>query len=284
MTGEGEHRVMPTAARAGEQLRDAREAQGTTLDEVAQRTRIPRRHLQMIEDGAYSGLPAATYSAGFVKSYARLLGLDAQGLSEQFRREIERETVRPHRPEPYEPADPGRTPPLGLAIVALLLALVIGLGFLYWRGSTDRPTAIAANGVASPVSAPAVPAIPVANQPLASPPAASAGGPVVVGATQDVWVKVSASGKTLFMGTLAPGKTVAVPPDAVDPTLTTGRPGVTTVSVGATPIPPVGDPDRAAHNISLKPADLLARVAAPEPAVQPPAGAPTPVENVAGPG
>jgi hypothetical protein len=114
--------------------------------------------------------------------------------------------------------------------------------------------------------------------------ATASGGPVTVGATQEVWVKLSAGGKTLFMGTLAPGRTVAVPPDAVDPMLTTGRPGVTTVSVGSTLIPPVGDPDRAAHNVSLKPADLLARVGAAPPAVQPPAGAPVAVENEAGPG
>lgn len=283
MTGEGEHRA--PAARAGDTLRDAREAEGMSLDEVAARTRVPIRHLRMIEQGDYAGLPAATYSAGFVKSYARLLGLDAQALSDRFRGEIERETVRPYRPEPYEPADPRRTPPWGVAALALAAALLAALVFLYWRGSSDQPAALAANGVpAAPIAAaPAPAATQAAAAPAPGAPAA-AGGPVTVGATQDVWVKVSASGKTLFMGLLSPGRTVAVPPDAVDPTLTTGRPGVTTVSVGATAIPPVGDPDRAAHGVSLKPADLLARAGAAPPAVQPASGAPTAVQDAAGPG
>lgn len=284
--GEDEFDAPQADMRAGEQLRVAREAQGLTLQEVAQRTRIPIRHLAMIEEGSYAGLPAPTYSAGFVKSYGRLLGLDAQALSERFRAEIERETVRPFRPEPYEPADPRRTPPMGLAIAALLLAFVIGLGFLYWRGSQDQPAGLAAAGVQPaarsegdgtstqhPVSSPAT---------VAASPAAA--GPVTIGASQPVWIKVSASGKTLFLGTLDPGKTVMVPADAVDPLLTTGRPAVTTISVGATPIPPVGDPDRAAHDVSLNPAALLARVATPPPATQPTPSAPTPVTSAAGAG
>jgi hypothetical protein len=65
--------------------------------------------------------------------------------------------------------------------------------------------------------------------------------------------------------------------------MTTGRPGNTTIMVGQTPIPPVGDPDRAAKDVSLKPTDLLAHVGTPPPAVQPPANATTPVENSAAP-
>lgn len=283
MTDDGELEHRPGGARAGEQLRIAREAQNLSLQDVAQRTRIPVRHLALIEDGSYAGLPAPTYSAGFVKSYARLLGLDAQALSEQFRAEINRETVRPYRPEPYEPADPRRTPPIGLAALALVLALVIGLGVLYWRGSQDQPSALAAAGVAAQPGerdAAVSTSKPVLGRPPTAPTAAN--GPVTIGATQSVWIKVSASGRTVFLGTLEPGKTVLVPPDAVDPILTTGRPGVTSISVGATPIPAVGDPDRAAHDVSLKPEALLARVTAPPPATQPPAGAPTPVTNAAG--
>jgi hypothetical protein len=104
----------------------------------------------------------------------------------------------------------------------------------------------------------------------------------VIGATQDVWIKVSDSGKTLFMNVLHPGDQFQVPADAVAPMMTTGRPGSTTVMVGQTPIPTLGDPDRIAKDVSLKPADLLARTAAPPVAAQPPANATTPVENIAG--
>ena len=42
---------------------------------------LPVRHLVQIEDGRLEGLPAAPYSAGFVKSYARAVGLDPVALS-----------------------------------------------------------------------------------------------------------------------------------------------------------------------------------------------------------
>lgn len=273
----------PSELPVGARLRAAREARGLSIEDVAAQTRVPTRHLMMIERGEYAGLPAATYSAGFVKAYARLVGLDGQTLSEQFRGEMGSTVPPPHRAAPYEPADPRRTPPLWLALLALLLALVVGLGFLYSRGSGDQPGRLAARGddrSATP-AAPAPGAVPAA-QPV--PPTPTQGGTVVIGASQDVWIKVSDSGKTLVMRVLKAGEHVDVPADAVDPMLTTGRPGFTTIMVGATPIPPVGDPDRIAKNVSLKPAALLARVATPAPAVQPAPGTPTPVENAAGPG
>lgn len=280
MGADDEHRASAFPLRVGERLRAARETQDLALAEVAARTRVPMRHLRMIEDGEYVGLPAATYSAGFVKAYARLLGLDGQDLSAAFRAEMGRTVERPSRPAPYEPADPRRTPPLGVAIAALLVAAVLALAYLYWRGSTDQPVAIAADGVAQPPPAAAMPSA-AAPAPATAP--VASGGPVAIGATQDVWIKVAAGGGTLFMGLMKPGDHFTVPADAIDPLLTTGRPGVTTIMVGATPIPAVGDPDRAARNISLKPDALLARVATPPPGAPIPV-TPIPVTNVAGPG
>ena len=287
MSGEDEtFEATGEAQRVGEKLRAAREAQGLTIDEIANSTRIPKRHLTMIESGGYDGLPAPTYSAGFIKSWARRLGLDGQALADQFRVEMGGIPIETTQALPYEPADPRRTPPAGLALLALLVAVVVGLGYLYWRGTAEEPSEVAAAATDTPPPAAHPAAAPVATQP--GPAAATAAatpqptGPVVVGATQDVWIKVSDSGKTLFMNVLHPGDHFQVPADAVAPLMTTGRPGHTTVMVGETPIPSVGDPDRAAKDISLKPADLLARVAAPPPAVQPPANATTPVENSAG--
>jgi cytoskeleton protein RodZ len=282
---EGEGSGVPPQARVGEQLRAAREAQGLSLEDIAARTRIPMRHLYMIERGDYEGLPAPTYSAGFVKTWARQLGLDGQALADQFRAEAAGAAAPVYQPQSYEPADPRRTPPLGLAIATALLAIVLALGYLYWRGSQEDPMALAARSSDHPAAAaPAHPSPTAAvSAPAAKPIAPPAqNGPVVIGASQDVWIKVADSGKTLFMGVLKAGDHYQVPDGLATPLLTTGRPGNTTIMVGATPIPPVGDPDRAAKNVSLTPQSLLARVATPPPAAQPPAGAPTPVENAAG--
>ena len=272
----------PFGPRVGERLRAEREHQQLAIEDIAARTRIPTRHLRMIESGDYVGLPAATYSAGFVKTYARLLGLDGQILSEEFRGEMGVVSAPQYQTAPLELTDPRRTPPAGLALLALLVALLVGLGYLYWRGTSDNAAELAAKGPAPEIAAaaPAPAPIPIAAPPPAAP---AEGGPIVIGASQDVWIKVSDSGKTLYLGVLKTGEHYELPADAVDPILTTGRPGSTTIMVGATPIPPVGDPDRIAKDVSLKAPDLLARVGTPPPAVQPPAGAATPVENTADP-
>jgi len=260
--------------RVGDRLAHAREKRGLSIAEVAETTRIPMRHIIAIENGDYGSLPAPTYSAGFVKVYAKLLGLDGQALSNAFRAETGQALPQRHEPAPYEPADPARTPPRGLAILVVLIALVAGLGYLYWRGTHDNAVELASApqpDAAAPAAAAPPPAV-----------AAPAGtGPVTVAANGDVWMKIyQADGKVLFMGAMKQGDSFVVPPDAVEPMLTTGRPGATRVTVGSSVVPPLGDPDHIVKGVSLKPDALLARITA-APAAQPPENATTPVENSA---
>lgn len=59
----------------GAWLRGSREALGLGLDEVSRETRIGRRYLEAIEGERYELLPAPVYARGFVRGYARCLGL-----------------------------------------------------------------------------------------------------------------------------------------------------------------------------------------------------------------
>ena len=60
----------------GDKLREAREGLGLTLADIANRTRVPTRHLEAIENGEYNTMPSPTYAIGFAKAYARAVGLD----------------------------------------------------------------------------------------------------------------------------------------------------------------------------------------------------------------
>lgn len=57
-------------------FRQARERQGLSLDQIASQTRIPPQHLQALEEEDFASLPAKVFTKGFVRSYARALGLD----------------------------------------------------------------------------------------------------------------------------------------------------------------------------------------------------------------
>jgi cytoskeletal protein RodZ len=60
----------------GEKLRQAREARNITLQDLAASTKIATRTLQAIEDGRFDLLPGGIFNKGFVRSYAREVGLD----------------------------------------------------------------------------------------------------------------------------------------------------------------------------------------------------------------
>lgn len=70
---------MAAAAETGKILRTAREAAGKTVAEMASATRINARFLGEIEDGTSFSLPAI-YRRTFVRTYARALGVDPDGL------------------------------------------------------------------------------------------------------------------------------------------------------------------------------------------------------------
>lgn len=261
--------------RVGDRLAAARKEQGLSLDDIVQRTRVPRRHLEMIEAGNHSALPALPYSAGFVKTYAQMLGLNGVELARDFRTEVGRvEQVR-HVPAPFEPADPARMPPRMLAFIALGVAVLLAIGYALWRGAgmnADERASLAA-GTSVEASAPAVSPPPAAPPTNAPPPAAA---PVTVTANQPVWVKIyERDGPTLFMGEMTAGQRFALPATTADPLIWTGRPQAIQVAVGTTVIPPLGEPDRTIRGTSLKRDALLARVAPPpSPPITPVPGSP----------
>ena len=59
-----------------EQLRQARLAQGLTIHQVADYTKIRTDHIEALDEGNYDVFSAQIYIRGFVRSYARLLKLD----------------------------------------------------------------------------------------------------------------------------------------------------------------------------------------------------------------
>lgn len=62
----------------GERLRREREMRGVSLDEIATATKIGTRSLKALEDEQFSKLPGGIFNKGFVRAYARFLGIDEE--------------------------------------------------------------------------------------------------------------------------------------------------------------------------------------------------------------
>lgn len=259
---------MPGRSPVGERLRTARAERNMSLADIAGRTRVNVRNLAAIEEGAFERLPAAPYSVGFVKAYAREVGLDGAELSAAFRREWDGASVPAVEQVRYEPSDPTRLPSRMLAWTAAIIALLLIAGYGVWRSGVltgedadARARLAAGTDVATPAVAPVIrpaPLAPAAAQPAAVP--AAAGGTVLLTATEPAWIKVyERAGTVLFQGELAQGKSYEVPPTAIDPLVRLGRAEAVTVTVGGRPVAPLGPPARTVKDVSLKVDALLAK-------------------------
>ena len=274
----------------GAVLRAARAAHGLDLTDVARDTRVPVRHLAAIEADDHDNLPALPYAIGFVKAFARVVGVDPDAAGAQFRAETSKAAHVP-LPQTMTPLDERRLPPRGVVVASLAaLAVVVALIVAWSAGAFDPappavqtasapavaatppPVAVSAGSTTAGADAPAavpaagVPALPVAAVTATTSPAAP--GDVVITASEDAWFKVSvydpAAGKVLTVktGVLAKGERY-VPPARPGLRLWTGRAGALAITVGGRQIPPLGGPVETVKNVSLDPADLRGRLAAP---------------------
>lgn len=69
----------------GESLKSAREARGITLDKAEEDTKIRKRYLQALEDGDYDVIPGRVYAKGFLRNYAKYLGLDQEEIMIEYK-------------------------------------------------------------------------------------------------------------------------------------------------------------------------------------------------------
>lgn len=68
----------------GAELRKQREVRGISLKEIADATKISRRYLEALESDDHSMLPAPVFTRGFVREFARYIGLDAEEMADRY--------------------------------------------------------------------------------------------------------------------------------------------------------------------------------------------------------
>ena len=169
----------------GRQLAGERERQGLSRAELAQRLHMSPSQVEALEAGEYSRLPRGPFLRGFVRNYAKALGLEPEALVAQLSQDRPAESA----PRIVVPSQNIRFDPLGERLAnpyvkaAGLATVVISLGFaaMYWWFFI-RPTPPAAHktpepprsAVPAPARSSAPPAAPAVTPPASSQPAAPA--------------------------------------------------------------------------------------------------------------
>jgi cytoskeleton protein RodZ len=236
-------------------LARAREAAGMSLEEAARQLKFAPRQLQALEAGELERLPGGTFVRGMLRSYARLLHLDAQPLLAQIGDRVpppdaERLAQRFRQPVPF--SDGTRRSNLAYVALSLTLLAVVAAVALEWRqeragtprlafvSAAQQPAEPPRAAVASAAPAPAVTAEP------AAPPEerATAAGwrRIALEFDGESWVEIRSGNGKLLVSQLQPGGSVRV---------VTGVPPFTVV---------IGNAQHVRLSYNDKPVDLMPHV------------------------
>ncbi len=181
-----------------EGLRSAREARGLSVQEVSAHLKLAPRQIEAIERGDLSALPGAAFARGFVRNYARFLGLDAAPMLAQMETpaalppaEIASRMTTPSLGRMPSPGD-GRYSALPAALVVLLIVVVLGAGWYFrWFEGQQEALLLSADGSSMLVeeapllpeaSLPAVPLAPALPEASPAAPVNAVAAPAMVSA------------------------------------------------------------------------------------------------------
>ncbi len=213
-------------------LRRAREMRNLTLEDAEKKLRIRHRYLQALELGDYTALPGEIQTRGFLRNYARFLGLPVDEALARYEAEAAGRPLQPRmRPAVDEARNPiaerpsvFAPPPIeeeidrpaqelprfllpSLLGALILFALITLLSFLYLQFVADE-----AAPILTPTATLLAPPLPTAALTPAVTPSADFI-PAVDGTltlqllpTEHAWVRVVADGEVVFQGVATPGQ------------------------------------------------------------------------------
>ena len=170
-------------------LRRQRELRQVSLREIADVTKISIRYLEALEENRFDVLPALVFAKGFLREYARYVGLDPDEVVNTYltaQREAQPEEEDEHWKAQHKRSSLEWTSGLLLALAVVVVLALVALVAFYAERSRDAapPPAIATPSVAAMLP----PALPVATTPRA---------PLVVTMdfAEDCWVEATVDGQ-----------------------------------------------------------------------------------------
>ncbi len=205
----------------GDTLKEAREAQGRTIEDVARVVRARMEQLRALEEERFDAFPGEVYAKGFLRSYAVELGLDPGPLLETFRTQVSNPEDIPASTlvTGNVPQGPRRsTPPPWLAWVLVGVLVVAGLGFLGMISTRFAPETASPDEPSGPPPAPAPPAeegTPLPEpEPEPEPEPTFDGVEVIVALEESSWMRVTVDGAVVLEQVVDAGETLQYQADS----------------------------------------------------------------------
>lgn len=263
----------------GDELRREREIRGISLKEIADSTKISKRFLDAIERNDHKTLPAPVFTRGFVREYARYLGLNSDEMVNRYNfaavgddrieqsAHLERLTTPQAPPPPRKKAPPKGIPPAYARVdrnVYILLIVVIALaGVSYWALKHRRETRANEERLAAetkvapaPLAAPPPPPVQTASTSTQSPAAVPAKLVLNLDVTQTSWITLDADGERQINEKLRPGFHRTIEARDGFRFKTIGNAAGVRMTLNDVPVPSLGQDGQVLHDVVLDRAAL----------------------------
>ncbi len=263
----------------GEELRREREIRGISLKEIADATKISKRFLEAIERNDHKTLPAPVFTRGFVREYARYLGLNAEEMVNRYNfaavgdDRIEQSSHLERLTTPHAPPLPGKKPsPKGIPppyarvdrnVYILILVVVALAGVSYWalkhrresRAAGDEHLAVETKAASAPAPPPVVApqTASMSTQAETSTPARLV---LNIEVTARSWVKLEADGETVVNDDLSRGYHRSIEAKDEFRFRTIGNAAGITLTLNDVPVPALGRNGQVLHDVVFDRASL----------------------------
>ena len=251
----------------GEELRREREIRGISLKEIADATKISKRFLEAIERNDHKTLPAPVFTRGFVREYARYLGLSTDDIVNRYnaaaasddrieKPQLDRVNAVPPPDTPHPPPKKKGIPPAYARIdrnIFLLVFIVAALaGATYWAMQHRRaqPAVDAGPPVATTAVATVAPPSTTTTAPATDTAAPQPPEPMkmIVEATDDSWLALEADGESVYNDEMRQGERREFTAQNEFRFKTIGNASGLTLTFNSIQIPPLGPDGRVVRN------------------------------------
>jgi cytoskeleton protein RodZ len=270
--GDQETQPHSELASFGEELRREREIRGISLKEISDATKISKRFLEAIERNDHRTLPAPVFTRGFVREYARYLGLNAEEMvnrynyaaagDDRIEKSAHLERLVTPQPTPMPNVRKKGIPPpyaridRNIYITILIIILLAAVGWWAFRYKRQRAmemveaAAHPAAATAAPVPKAATPA-PAPAQTATQPPATNPNPDLLrltINLNDDSWITLLADGKTVVSDELKRGDTRTFEAKDEFRFKTVGNAGGVALTVNGIDVPSLGRDRQVIHD------------------------------------
>ena len=249
----------------GEELRREREIRGISLKEISDATKISKRFLDALERNDHRTLPAPVFTRGFVREYARYVGLNSEDMVNRYNYaasqddriekppQIEKYPQTPVRDITPKPKPKRGIPPTfarvdrnAMVLVIIAFALVAVAWWAVKHKLIDRELGIEPSTVTVASAKPIVlPSAPVPAPPL---PVDDSKLRMEIEATGSSWVTLQADGKRVLNEEMTPGQRRNFEANDRFSFVTIGNAAGVTLRLNGIEIPPLGDEGEVVKN------------------------------------